>query len=115
MLGDDIVIGDIKVGAHYLTIMRDILGVDINLSKSLESTNGVCEFAKRLISPSENVTPIGTKVTLQAIRSIYFFPSLVRNMLDVGITIDVNALLTLSWDPTLPLRGGIGRTWYKVV
>jgi len=35
ILGDDIVIADPRVAPHYLNIMRDTLGVDINLSKSL--------------------------------------------------------------------------------
>jgi len=110
------VIADREVAIHYLAIMRDTLGVEINLSKSLESDWGVCEFAKRLLSSSENVTPIGPKVILQSIRSVYHFPSLAQNMVDVGICLDANALITLTKNPkSLPLRGTFGRAWYKVI
>jgi hypothetical protein len=35
LLGDDVVIADPMVAPQYLLLMRDILGVEINLSKSL--------------------------------------------------------------------------------
>lgn len=37
----------------YHHLMTEVLGVDINLSKSLVSNIGVAEFAKRLITPHE--------------------------------------------------------------
>jgi hypothetical protein len=48
ILGDDIIIFDAKVAQKYLEVMKG-LGVEINLSKSIQSTNGTFEFAKRLI------------------------------------------------------------------
>lgn len=45
ILGDDIVIANSIVAKNYLDIMK-YLGVQINLSKSVESTQ-FCEFAKR--------------------------------------------------------------------
>lgn len=57
LLGDDIVIADPRVSASYLYIMRDTLGVEINLSKSLESSIGVMEFAKRLRRYEEDLYP----------------------------------------------------------
>jgi len=49
ILGDDIVIANRAVANVYLSIMSD-LGLEINRSKSLVSENGICEFAKHLLS-----------------------------------------------------------------
>jgi hypothetical protein len=59
-LGDDIVIADTAVSTHYQSIMNS-LGLEINMSKSLISSDGVFEFAKRLITLEEELTPIGPK------------------------------------------------------
>jgi hypothetical protein len=53
VLGDDVVILDKKVANMYHHLMTEVLGVEINLSKSLVSNIGVAEFAKRLITPQE--------------------------------------------------------------
>lgn len=45
LLGDDIVLFDEKVAHAYLQFM-DMIGVGINLSKSVISNNGSFEFAK---------------------------------------------------------------------
>jgi len=37
------------------------LGVEINLSKSLFSSDGVIEFAKRLVSPESEYSPVGPR------------------------------------------------------
>jgi hypothetical protein len=47
VLGDDVVIANKQIADSYLVLMK-LLGVDINLSKSLVSSDGVCEFAKKL-------------------------------------------------------------------
>lgn len=58
VLGDDIVIGDKKVGAAYLEIMS-LLGVDIASHKSLVAERRpVCEFAKRFFSKDEDLTGV---------------------------------------------------------
>jgi len=46
LLGDDIVIADKAVAEKYLVLM-DTLGVEVGLSKSLVSSTGSLEFAKR--------------------------------------------------------------------
>lgn len=46
LLGDDIVLADGKVAREYLTLLQEI-GVEVGLAKSLISTNGCFEFAKR--------------------------------------------------------------------
>jgi hypothetical protein len=48
LLGDDIVIADEAVAKSYHMIMTKILGVEINLSKSLVSNDSL-EFARRLV------------------------------------------------------------------
>lgn len=68
VLGDDIVIANKAVSNSYLFIM-ETLGVDINMSKSLVSTTGSLEFAKRLIIESKDVSPIGPKSISQLINS----------------------------------------------
>lgn len=50
VLGDDVVILDIRVAKAYLHLMQE-LGVDISFAKSLSSPIGVFEFAKRFVSP----------------------------------------------------------------
>lgn len=45
------------------------LGVDINLSKSLVSVQGVAEFAKKLIKDGVDYSPLGPKSLFQFIRS----------------------------------------------
>lgn len=46
LLGDDIVIADAKVAEIYLALLR-AFGVDVGISKSIISRNGIIEFAKR--------------------------------------------------------------------
>lgn len=45
------------------------LGVEINLSKSLISRQGACEFAKKLIISGIDFSPIGPKSILELIKS----------------------------------------------
>lgn len=59
LLGDDIVIANEAVANVYLTTMRDILGVDININKSIISPIGAVEFAKRLLTPKGEFSPLG--------------------------------------------------------
>jgi hypothetical protein len=66
VLGDDIVINNDIVAAEYLSIMKS-LGVGINMSKSIVSDR-FAEFAKRLVSPTFDISPIGPGNLLQATR-----------------------------------------------
>lgn len=52
VLGDDIIIWNELVAKSYYQVIALDLGVGINLSKSLKSTKGVFEFAKRLVDPN---------------------------------------------------------------
>lgn len=83
LLGDDIVIADTNVAQVYLTLMSD-LGVGINKSKSLESDSGVMEFAKRLVSPEFEMSPIGPKNVLQAIYNLKHLPRVFLDLFNKG-------------------------------
>ncbi|KAK2658106.1 hypothetical protein Ddye_011158 [Dipteronia dyeriana] len=67
LLGDDIVIGDPKVASVYREMMAE-LGVKISLPKSLVSSRGSMEFAKRFCSWSRDLSP----VSVQMIRAARF-------------------------------------------
>jgi len=57
VLGDDIVINNDRVAAHYQELMST-LGVGINPSKSIISYD-VVEFAKRWLTPYGEISPLG--------------------------------------------------------
>nr|UJQ92499.1 MAG: putative RNA-dependent RNA polymerase [Mitoviridae sp.] len=86
VLGDDIVIADTAVAAAYHSLMVN-LGVEINLSKSVISTSGFTEFAKRLMSPWHDFSPLGAKVLLAAYRSGTLLVSLYTDMKDKDFTL----------------------------
>jgi hypothetical protein len=75
VLGDDFVIRNDKVADQYLIIMQ-LLGVEINLDKSIIS-DSFAEFAKRLKGPNINITPIGPGLILRFIRDKFYIGSLV--------------------------------------
>jgi hypothetical protein len=52
------------------------LGVDINLSKSLVSKIGVAEFAKKLIGPDHDYSPLGPKSLFEFIKSPLYLKDL---------------------------------------
>jgi hypothetical protein len=58
--------------------MKD-LGVEINMSKSLVSASGSCEFAKRFYYHGIDVSPLGPKSILQMIRNPRSFKDIVLN------------------------------------
>jgi len=58
LLGDDIIIWDKLVADKYLETMK-ILGLEINLSKSVLSPKGIgLEFAKRTLINGTDVSPV---------------------------------------------------------
>lgn len=64
--------------------MTEHLGVDINLSKSLVSAQGVMEFAKRLVSPDEEYSPLGAKNIVLALKDRYTLPSIFIDAMGKG-------------------------------
>jgi len=87
LLGDDIVIANTAVAKSYHHIMVDILGVDINLSKSLVSKDSF-EFAKRLITLDGEVSPVGSKNVLVTIKSLKGLPSILLDLVNKGYYLD---------------------------
>lgn len=80
VLGDDIVIFDHLVAKEYQNLMA-LLGVPINLTKSLVSERGALEFAKRWFHPDlGDFSPIGPGVILVAIRNLRFIPLVVNEL-----------------------------------
>lgn len=70
LLGDDIVIADTKVARSYLKVMREV-GVEVNLSKSLESPKGtVAEFAKRTIVRGEDCSAVPIKELYSGLKGL---------------------------------------------
>lgn len=55
------------------------LGVDINLSKSLVSSQGIAEFAKKLIGPDYDFSPLGPKSIFEFIKSPLYFKDIYIN------------------------------------
>jgi hypothetical protein len=99
LLGDDIVIAEKSVADRYYLLMNDVLGVSINLSKSIQSeTRQGLEFAKRLRLGNLDYSAIGPKSILQSIRNINFLPSLVKDCLDKQVNISSDTLFSLCKD-----------------
>lgn len=83
LLGDDIVIADEEVAKHY-KILMDILGVEISPFKSLVSHTGVMEFAKRLIGPLGEVSPIGPVNLVGSFTDWAYIPVILTDLLGKG-------------------------------
>jgi len=107
VLGDDVVIGNSEVAKSYLTIMEE-LGVGINLSKSLESSCGLAEFAKRLLDSNTDFSAIGPKNVLAVIHDRGQIPSLFLDLTqkegEVRSPSEIESLFD-SFPPQLSLRG----------
>lgn len=86
LLGDDIVIADEQVALIYHEIMTSILGVDINLSKSLKSRNSF-EFAKRLIRLDGELSPVGAKNLLVGLKTLKGIPSILLDLVNKNFTL----------------------------
>jgi len=84
LLGDDIVIADEAVAKSYHYIMTEMLGVKINDFKTLVSSCGVMEFAKRLVSPTEEFTPLGPGNIKKCLTHPSYLPSLFLDLSGKG-------------------------------
>ena len=92
ILGDDVVIADSAVAESYHNLMTKVLGVEINLSKSLVSKH-TFEFAKRLVTLDGEVSPIGAKNLLVGLKSLKGIPSIFLDMVNKGVVLteqDIN-------------------------
>lgn len=87
LLGDDIVIADHEVAMKYLDVMKE-LGVGVNRLKSIESSAGVAEFAKRWVHPHlGEFSPIGARLLLSVIKNSTLLPALFTELGQKGIAL----------------------------
>jgi len=77
VLGDDIVIADKAVAREYLRIM-DCVGVEIGLAKSLVSSTGSLEFAKRTWIRGRQASPVSLAELIVALCHLGALDQLVR-------------------------------------
>jgi hypothetical protein len=102
LLGDDIVIANKAVADHYLSIMSD-LGVEINLSKTISSNKGCIEFAKRLVSPTSEISPLGPKNILWSVKTKAMIPTLFLDYLGKGVSLNLDAIEKIFANVPFPL------------
>jgi hypothetical protein len=108
LLGDDIVIADEAVAKSYHMIMTEILGVEINLSKSLVS-NDSFEFAKRLVTMDGEVSAVGAKNLLVGLKSKWGLSSIILDLFNKGLVLTEPELKHMySAIPTLGHRPSFG-------
>jgi len=119
LLGDDIVIGNKEVADIYYYTMTEVLGVEINKAKSIISTNGFAEFAKKFISPTVDYTPVGAKNIAQSLKTFAHFPSLLRDYISKSGLVDnakVRVLLdTLGYNISLVSKKNLTSLLYVLI
>lgn len=96
ILGDDIVIADKTVALSYHKLMTEVLGVEINKSKSLVSKHSF-EFAKRLITLDGEVSPVGAKNLLVGLNSLRGLSSILLDLVNKGVVLtesEINNMYT---------------------
>lgn len=79
VLGDDVVIYNDEVADKYLINMK-LLGVEINLNKSVQSYD-FAEFAKKWVGHECDISPIGPGLILQSIRDKTFVSNAIFELL----------------------------------
>lgn len=78
VLGDDIVIAEHRLAIQYNKLMNGVLGVVINPIKGFEGF--LIEFAKNWFTSSgKNLTPLGAKSLLRAIRSPLYITAVIAD------------------------------------
>nr|QDH87234.1 MAG: RNA-dependent RNA polymerase [Mitovirus sp.] len=93
LLGDDIVILRQDVATEYLSLMR-YLGVPINMSKTIQSSTGLLEFAKRVVSAHHgDLSPLSGRLLVTAVRSPGGWLDVWVHILDFGFILFPNQLL----------------------
>jgi hypothetical protein len=93
LLGDDIVINHDAVAERYLVLMES-LGVAINLSKSVISKD-LAEFAKRLVSPLGEISPIGAGNILLVSRRTNLIGALLAELYNKSVVTDSDVVIEL--------------------
>lgn len=99
LLGDDIVIADKSVASSYHYLMTEVFGVEINLHKTLVSSN-CFEFAKQIIRSGVNLSAVGPKNLLVSLKSPKGLLSLVVDLANKGS--DLTDTLLIDMFKTVP-------------
>lgn len=94
LLGDDVVIANDTVAKSYHQLMTVTLGVEINLSKSLISSDSF-EFAKRLVTRTGEVSPVGAKNLLVGLKSLKGLPSILLDLVNKGFALSEDSVNNL--------------------
>lgn len=94
LLGDDIVIANDLVASSYHSIMTQILGVEINLSKSMISKHSF-EFAKRIVTLEGEVSAVGPKNLLVGLKSVKGLPSILLDLVNKGVKLSEESVNNL--------------------
>lgn len=68
--------------------MTEELYVSINKSKSLQSEQGVMEFAKRIIGPKGDFSPVGPKNVSLFLQNKLHLPNLLVDLMEKGVGVD---------------------------
>lgn len=95
VLGDDIVIANEFVAREYVMLMKN-LGVSINMSKSIISSQ-FAEFAKKWLGPGDlDISPVGAGLIVNALRGRWACIRLISDMLQRRLT--TISEIQQSWD-----------------
>lgn len=68
--------------------MTNYLGVEINLDKSIVSRHGVLEFAKRVLTPLGEISPIGARNISGVLKNSANLPSIFIDLIGKGGVLD---------------------------
>ncbi|CAK9143602.1 unnamed protein product [Ilex paraguariensis] len=96
ILGDDIVIADKKVALEYQRIMEEAQGV-ISKEKSLVSSKGACEFAKRFIITTGQIGQIVVLFPCRVLKYVLFMGYRVFSKVRVGVNCSFFDSLSPRW------------------
>jgi hypothetical protein len=83
VLGDDVVISNDVVADGYLELMK-VLGLEINRQKSVESSV-FTEFAKKLMGPGVDISPLGAGLIIQTIRTKAYAIRYIQELYTLGV------------------------------
>nr|UPW42158.1 MAG: putative RNA dependent RNA polymerase [Guangdong mito-like virus 4] len=87
VLGDDVLIGDRRVGDMYLDIVKS-LGVDVSMAKTHISSTTL-EFAKRWIHKGKEISPFPVSALRNSGKRYYLLTNLLLSARDKGWDFDV--------------------------
>nr|UUW21462.1 MAG: RNA-dependent RNA polymerase [Guiyang mito-like virus 19] len=114
VLGDDIMIADSEVAKYYLQIMQ-VLGVDINLTKSIISKD-LIEFAKLYISPGLcDISPIGSGLIVQSMRDKSSLLSLVNEAMKRNLITWYEIIQNIRKSPKVLSPKMSYIVWYSII